>query len=170
MGWVQDMAEGFANGFLSATIDSLRGGHSQTQSTMEPALVERFCRELGWAVDERLGDTIVLHFKDSVIGVRKISIYCGGRLMALRVYSAASISPRQITAEIMAYLLVRNGEMGFAAWQAFEAENGNAGFALASNLLMAGVDAAVFKYTCETMVIEMNAFDTKMQAAGLLRN
>jgi hypothetical protein len=170
MGWLQDMAKAFADGFASATIDSVRAGHPQSQSPLDPALVERLCREVGWGVDERLGDTIVLHFKDSVMGIRKISIYCGGRIMALRVYSAASISPRQITAEIMAYLLVRNGELAFPAWQVFEAENGNAGFALASNMLMAGVDGAVFKYACETMVIEANAFDTKMQAAGLLRN
>ena len=48
------------------------------------------------------------------------------------------------------------------------AGNGNAAFALASNMLMAGMDAPVFKYACETMVKEANAFDVKMKAAGLL--
>jgi hypothetical protein len=30
------------------------------------------------------------------------------------------------------------------------------------------MDAAEFKYACETMVKEANAFDVKMKAAGLL--
>jgi hypothetical protein len=137
---------------------------------MEPALVERFCRELGWPVDERQGDAILLHFDDPVVGVRKIAITCGGRLMSLRVWSAASMSARQIPGEIMGYLLLRNWELALAAWHVLDAGNGNAAFAMASNMLMAGMDAAVFKYACETMVNEANAFDTKMQAAGLLRN
>ena len=80
------------------------------------------------------------------------------------------MSARQIPGEIMGYLLLRNWELALSAWHVLDAGNGNAAFALASNMLMAGVDGAVFKYACETMVIEANAFDTKMQAAGLLRN
>jgi len=168
MGLFRDVAEGFANGFMSATVDSLRAGLPQGQSSMGPYLVERFCRELGWPVDERQGDAILLHFNDPVGGVRKIAITCGDKLMSLRVWSASTMIARQIPGEIMGYLLLRNWELALSAWHVFDAGNGNAAFALASNLLMAGMDAPVFKYACETMVKEANAFDVKMRAAGLL--
>jgi hypothetical protein len=168
MGLFKDMAEGFANGFLSATVDSLRAGYPQNQSPNAPALAERFCRELGWAVDEREGDAILLHFKDPLIGVRKVAITGGDKLMAFRVWSAATMSARQIPAEIMGHLLVRNWELALSAWHLFDAGNGNAAFALASNILLAGMDAVVFKHVCETMVKEANAFDVKMKAGGLL--
>ena len=168
MGLFSDMAEGFANGFMSATVDSLRAGLPQGQSSKGPALVERLCRELGWPVDERQGDAILLHFNDPVVGVRKVAITCGDKLMSFRVWSVASMSARQIPGEIMGHLLVRNWELALSAWHLFDAGNGNAAFALASNTLVAGMDAAMFKYACETMVKEANAFDVKMKAAGLL--
>src|SRR6266851_5877532 len=112
MGLFRDVAEGFANGFMSATVDSLRAGLPQGQSSMGPYLVERFCRELGWPVDERQGDAILLHFNDPVVGVRKITITCGDKLMSLRVWSASTMSARQIPAEIMGHLLLRNSELG----------------------------------------------------------
>ena len=82
----KDMAEGFANGFMSATVDSLRAGHPLGQSSTGPSLVERFCRELGWTVDERQGDAILLHFNDPIVGVRKVAITGGEKLMSLRVW------------------------------------------------------------------------------------
>jgi hypothetical protein len=168
MGLFKDVAEGFANGFMSATFDSLRAGHPQSQCSRGPDLAERFCRELGWSVDERQDDAILLHFNDPVVGVRKVAITCGDKLMSLRVWSAATMSARQIPGEIMGYLLLRNWELALSAWHVLDAGNGNAAFALASNMLMAGMDAPVFKYACETMVKEANAFDGKMKAAGLL--
>jgi hypothetical protein len=168
MGLFKDMAEGFANGFMSATVDSLRAGLPQGQTSRGPALVERFCQELGWPVDERSGDAILLHFNDPVVGVRKVVITGGDKLMSLRVMSAATMSARQIPGEIMGYLLLRNWELALSAWHVFDAGNGNARFALASNMLTAGMDAPVFKYACETMVKEANAFDVKLKAAGLL--
>src|SRR5260370_13663589 len=141
MGLFKDMAEGFANGFMSATVDSLRAGRPQSQSSIGPALVERFCHELSWPVDERQGDAILLHFNDSVVGIRKVAITCGEKLMALRVWSAATMSARQIPGEIMGHLLLRNYELALSAWHVFDAGNGNAAFAQASNMLIAGVDA-----------------------------
>jgi hypothetical protein len=168
MGLFKDMAEGLANGFVSATVDSLRAGRPQSQCSIGPALAERFCQEIGWSVDERRGDAILLHFNDPVVGVRKVAITGGDKLMSLRVWSAASMSARQIPGEIMGHLLLRNCELALSAWHVFDAGNGNAAFALASNMLMGGMDARVFKYVCETMVKEANAFDVKMKAAGLL--
>jgi hypothetical protein len=168
MGLFRDVAEGFANGFLSATVDSLRAGHPQGQFSRGPAPVERLCQELGWSVDEREGEVILLHFRDPAVGVRKIAITGGDRMMTFRVWSAATMSARQLPGEIMGHLLVRNWELALCAWHLFDAGNGNAAFALASNMLVAGMDGAVFKHVCETMVKEANAFDVKMKAAGLL--
>jgi hypothetical protein len=168
MGLLKDLAEGFANGFLSATVDGLRAGRPQGQFQNGPALAERFCRELGWSVDEREGDVVLLHFNDPVIGRRKVAITGGDTLLTFRVWSAATMSARQIPGEIMGHLLVRNWELALSAWHMFDAGNGNAAFALASNMLVAGLDAPVFKHVCETMVREANAFDVKMKAAGLL--
>jgi hypothetical protein len=168
MGLFKDMAESFANGFVSATVDSLRAGLPQSQFSKGPTLVERFCQELGWPVDERQGEALLLHFNDPVVGVRKIAITVRNRLMSFRVWSPASMSARQIPGEVMGHLLLRNSELAVIAWQVFDAGNGNAAFALASNMLMAGMDAPVFKYVCETMVKEANDFDVKMKAAGLL--
>jgi hypothetical protein len=168
MGLFKDVAEGFANGFLSATVDSLRAGQPQSQSATAPALAERFCQQLGWAVDERQGEVILLHFRDPVVGIRKVAITGGNMMMTFRVWSTATMSARQVPAEIMGHLLVRNWELALSAWHLFDAGNGNAAFALASNMLVAGMDASVFKHVCETMVKEANAFDLKMKAAGLL--
>jgi len=168
MGFFKDMAEGFANGFMSSTVDGLRAGIPQGQSPMGPALVERFCREVGWSVDERQGEVMLLHFTDTVVGVRKVAITPRNRLMSLRVWCPAFMNARQIPNEVMGYLLLRNSELGVVAWQVYDVGNGNAAFALASNMFMAGMDALVFKHVCETMVKEAKAFDEKMQAAGLL--
>jgi hypothetical protein len=168
MGLFKDVAEGFANGFMSATVDSLRAGYPQSQFPKGPAPVERFCQELGWSIDEREGEVILLHFNDPVIGRRKVAITGGDRTMTLRVWSAATMIARQLPGEIMGHLLVRNWELALCAWHLFDAGNGNAAFALASNMLVAGMDAGVFKHVCETMVKEANAFDVKMKAAGLL--
>jgi hypothetical protein len=168
MGLFKDMAEGFANGFMSATVDSLRAGGPLGQPSPGPSLVERFCRELAWAVDERQGAAILLHFNDPLVGVRKVAITGGDKLMSFRAWSAASMIARQIPAEIMGHLLLRNWELAITAWHVLDAGNGNAAFALASNMLMAGMDAPMFKYVCDTMVKEANAFDVKMKAAGLI--
>jgi hypothetical protein len=168
MGLFKDMAEGFANGFMSATVDGLRAAHPQNQVHRGPAPVERFCQELGWSIDEREGEVILLHFNDPVVGRRKVAITGGDRTMTFRVWSAATMTARQIPVEIMGHLLVRNWELSLCAWHLLDAGNGNAAFALASNMLVGGMDAEVFKHICETMVREANAFDVKMKAAGLL--
>jgi hypothetical protein len=168
MGLLKDMAEGFANGFLSATVDGLRAGHPQSQFPKGPAPIERFCQELGWSVDEREGEVILLHFNDPVVGRRKVVITGSDMTMTFRVWSTATISARELPAGIMAHLLVRNWELPLCAWHLFDAGNGNAAFALSSNMLVGGMDAGVFKHICETMVKEANAFDVKMKAAGLL--
>src|SRR5436309_2634303 len=121
MGLFRDVAEGFANGFISATAESLRGGYPQSQFHNGTAAIDRFCQELGWSVDEREGQVILLHFNDPVIGRRKVAITGTDKTMTFRVWSAATMPARQVPAEIMGHLLVRNWELAFCAWHLFDA-------------------------------------------------
>ena len=168
MGLFKDMMAGFATGFVSAAVESLQAGHSHGHSSQGNAQIEQHCRQLGWEVDEREGDAILLHFNDPGVGIRKVAITSGQRLMSFRVWSEVTMNPRQLPAEIMGYLLLRNSEMAFCAWQVFVAANGEAGFALAACTLLDGIDSAAFQFICQTMVKEMHTFETKMKAAGLL--
>lgn len=168
MGLFKDMMDGFTNGFVSAAVDTLHNGSSQGHAASGPILVERMCQELGWPVDERDGSTILLYFKDPIIRIRKIAITSGDKVLGFTVCSEAVMNPRQLSAEIMGHLLVRNSKMVGMAWQIFESGNGNAGFSMAAAMLIGGMNSAMFKYLCETMVKEAIEFDVKMQAAGLL--
>jgi len=164
MGMFQDMLQHFTNGFVSAAVDTLRNGHASSG----PNVIERLCQELGWPVDERDGNTVLLHFNDPLVQIRKVAISTGEKLMGFTVLSAVNMNPRQVSTEIMGYLLVRNSTLGGSAWQMFEAGNGNAGFSVTACMLIEGMNSAMFKFLCETMVKEAHEFDAKMKAGGLL--
>jgi hypothetical protein len=168
MGMFKDVMEGFTNGFLSAAVDSLRNGRSQGNGSNGQALVERMCQELGWPIDERDGTTILLYFKDPILRVRKVAINTGESVIGFTVLSAATLNPRQVSAEIMAYLLLCNSKLGGSAWQMFESGNGNAGFSVAAYMLMDGMNSAMFKFLCESMAKAAHEFDAKLNSAGLL--
>ena len=166
MGLFTDMMTGFVHGLASATADGIRNGTLFRSSSN--GLIEGFCQELGWAIDERDADRILLHFADPSGRLRKVSICADDKLMSFCVYSAAAVPSRRIPAEIMGFLLHRNSEMSISAWQSFVQGNGDVGFALACCLLVQGMDAGLLKYACESMVQEVASFDTKLQAARLL--
>jgi hypothetical protein len=126
------------------------------------------CQELGWPIDERDGSTILLHFNDPIIRIRKVAISSGEKVMGFTVVSAATLNPRQVSAEIMAYLLFCNSKLGGSAWQMFECGNGNAGFSVAAYMPMDGMNSAMFKFLCESMAKAAHEFDAKMNSAGLL--
>jgi hypothetical protein len=169
MGLFKDMMEGFANGFVSATANSLRAGSQQGLSSNGPALIERLCQEVGWTVDERTSDGVVLYFNDPVVRIRKVIVTEGSKLMLLSTFSGASIPASRVPAEVMGYLLTRNTQMAAGAWQASVMDNDrNVSFALAYYALVGGLDGATFKIFCEAMVKEAHEFDVKMKAAGLL--
>jgi hypothetical protein len=167
MGMFKDVTAGFANRFVSAAVATLRGGRSLGHAANGLVLTERICQELGWSVDERDSDAILLHFTDPVIGIRKIAISNGEKVMAFAVCSSAIMNPRQVSAEIMAYLLLRNSRMGGSAWQMFEVSSGNVGFSVAAYMLIDGMNAAMFEFLCETMAKEAHEFDAKVKAAGV---
>lgn len=166
MGLFNEVVKGFVNGFVAGVTDN----GSVSQSPRGLAAIERLCRELGWSVDERVGDHgIVLHFRDPLVNIRKVLVTGGESVASISTFSAATLSSSQVPQEVLGYLLLRNNELTTAAWRVSASDDGNAVFALAYCALIGGMNAATFKYICETQVKEANAFDTKMQAAGLLR-
>jgi len=84
------------------------------------------------------------------------------------VFSAVEMEPRNISAEVMGHLLLRNKEAIFPAWQVMDNGNGNATFAVTYCALVQGLDAGVFKVICETMCKEVHEFDAKLRQAGML--
>jgi hypothetical protein len=163
MGMLGTAFEAFLNATASAVAKSLlpqaqASGHS-----------ERLCQELGWSIDERNGEGVVLYFNDPEIGVRKVLVTEGAKVMLISTFSGAAVPASRLPVEVMGYLLTRNTQLAGAAWQASVMENsGSVKFALSYCALIAGLDAAAFKVICEVMVKEAHEFDVKMKAAGLL--
>ena len=165
MGLFNDVVNGFVNGFVAGVTDN----GSAARSPRGPAAIEQLCRELGWSVDERVGDHgIALHFRDPLVNVRKVLVTCGESIASICTFSAANLSSNRVPEEVLGYLLIRNKELTTAAWQVSASDDGSALFALAYCALIGGMDAPTFKYICEMQAKEANAFDTKMKAAGLL--
>ncbi len=163
MGLFQEAVKGFVNGFTAGAAENLRASHAGV------AAVEQLCRALGWSVDERVGDNgVVLHFNDPLIGIRRVLVVPGENFTVFRTFSDAKFPGSQGQAEIFGYLLKRNHELTGGAWQVWVLSNGNAVFAVEYCAITDGLNAALFKYICQTQVGEAHAFDAKMKAVGLL--
>lgn len=163
MGMLGNVFEAVINATASAVAKNLlplaqAAGHS-----------ERLCQELGWSIDERNGEGVVLYFNDPTIGVRKGLVTEGAKVMLISTFSGAVVPASRVPVEVMGYLLTRNTQLAAGAWQASVMDNdGNVKFALSYCALVAGLDAAAFKIICEAMVKEAHEFDVKMKVAGLL--
>ena len=158
---LNDFVDGFVDGLTA--VAALSGNQGVR-------LIERWCAELGWEIDERIGSTgMILHFKDPLIRIRKLMITIGdsGKIAAFSVYSASQLPPRQVTGEIMAYLLHRNSQV-FSAWQMTPNDDGTVTFAVANGFPLQGMNAGMFKAFCETLVKEAHDLDAKLQSSGLL--
>jgi hypothetical protein len=169
MGWLEDIAKGFASGVISA-VEARQFPALQGQRVQGTQQIESFCSQLGWRVDERVGDRgIVLHFKDTRANTRKVLVTASdaGSIAVLTVFSEAQLAPRRVPLEILGYLLKRNGEMTFPAWQLF-ANDGNVAFALTYGALVQGLNASTFAFLCETMCNEAFDLDSKLRQAGVL--
>src|ERR1700722_6000008 len=161
MGVFTDMVKGFFGGAAPTNTNGRNGSTN---------VVERLCTELGWPVDERDGQIITLHFKDPIVGIRRVSITCGdtGKIMMFNVFSLSSIPARQVSVGILAHLLMRNSEMVTGAWKLSTTDSGTVLFGMSYCALVGGLEAGVFKYVCETLAKEAYAFDDKLRGAGLL--
>jgi len=164
MNYFKDFVEGVAKGFVS-------GVSERPDVPSSSAVVEACCRELGWSIDERLAvDKIGLHFKDPLLGIRKVIVNagCPEAMVAFTVFSAAALPPTQVPADVLGYLLERNSEL-LVAWQIFVKEDGNLAFAVDHYAFAAGLRSEFFKTLCGALVREVQEFDDRMHKAGLLR-
>jgi hypothetical protein len=160
----------FAKGYLEATSHITAVVQTFVPESPERGRIERLCGQLGWAIDPRDGDRIVLRFKDPLGGVHSVLIDCGDEpVVALTVYANASMPAKEIPQDILSHLLWQNVDIATGAWQVTTGEDGNAYFRVAYCALGAGLTKDLFKIVCESLIGEARAFDKKMRAAGLLQ-
>jgi hypothetical protein len=169
MGLFMNALEGLVDSLARTAVDHLgvmlgNGGSSKTTLG-----IERLCKEIGWKVGEREGNTIFLYFNDPIVRTRKV-IICGGdtgKLTAISVLSGITLFGQEVKPETLGHLLERNGELLVGAWQALDLDDGKVTFALKYCALATGLDATTFKCICEYMVKEAHDFDAKMKAMGI---
>jgi hypothetical protein len=164
MNYFKDFVEGVARGVVS--------GVSERSAVLSASdVVEACCEQLGWSIDERLdANRVCLHFKDPRLGIRKVIVNVGSQeaMVGFAVFSAVSLPPQQVPADVLGYLLERNSEL-LVAWQMFVKEDGDLAFALDYCTFATGLWPDFFKTLCGTMVREVQEFDARMHKAGLLR-
>ena len=170
MGIWRDLFEGFTDGVITATVYQAQT-RSYSNGACERGRIERLCRELGWAVDERDGNDILLHFSNSGGGIRKVRIAAGDEeLVLFSAFSFALIPAANVSTDLMGYLLTRNFSGGaVGAWGVYVADDANVLFLNTYQALGAGLDAPALKFICESLVKEAAAFDGKLRESGLLR-
>lgn len=86
MGLFNNLVNGFVDGLTAVSAVSGNRG---------VRLIERWCAELGWEIDERMSATgMILHFKDPLIRIRKLMITIGtpARLPCFRPTASRSCS------------------------------------------------------------------------------
>ena len=157
----------FLTDVTNGIVEGLRGSVSEDR---ERGRIDRLCRELGWSVDERDGQKIMLHFKDSLTGIRKVFISGGDEpLVLLAVYSFAILPANNVPEQVCSYLLSRSSEMSLGSWQAAADRDGDVLFSVKYVAAGRGLTAALLKFACEGMIREAASFDLRMSKAGLLR-
>jgi hypothetical protein len=135
----------------------------------ERGRIERLCHQLGWGVDERMDDTIILHFDHPTGERRQVFIDNGDdELVSFVGYSEASMPADNVPTEVTGYMVRQNASMAIGAWQVFVKKDGHAIFYVGYQALGAGLTAEALKYICESLVGETAVFDARMQEAGLL--
>jgi hypothetical protein len=177
MGKFSEFFDGFIDGINS--MAPWVNAYNQAAANRRPAhrgngraqgRLESLLAELDWSVDEREDDgTIRLFFDHARLGRRRVWIYQGdGSLVLFGTCSHAFPKADQVPTEVLGHLLTRNKQMDVGAWSASVDDEGDAIFSVYYRALGDGLDAPALKWICEAMVGEVFAFDTKMQAAGLL--
>ncbi len=145
------------NRFVNAVADGLNIGNQGVR------LIEQWCAELGWGIDDRLDSTgLLLDFK-SPFGVRKllITVTDSGRIGVFVTFSSADLHVRQLSGKLMAYLLCQNREI-LGAWHMKIKDEGTVTLGVSNTLILPGMTASEFKVVCTQLVTEANDLDTKL--------
>lgn len=167
----RDIVKGFTDGFLTTAAHQVRALQHRNGVVHAHGRIDRLCRELGWSVDEREGSVIHFHFNDPAGGIRKVRIADGDDcVVTFSAHSFAFIPPKNVTGEMLAYLLRRNiSGSGLGMWGMYVDERNTVSFHLVYQALGEGLDAEALKYICQSLAIEATDFDGKMRQEGLLR-
>lgn len=134
-----------------------------------PKTVDALCGELGWSIDERNGDTIMLNFRgDGVTELRHVLVVTcdDGDWFCFIANTRAEFPPHAVPDGLMAALLYRNKE-SFGSWYATE-RRGVIGFACHHSAHTAGLDADTFKFICDRLLTEVGNVERELHRKGLL--
>ena len=152
--------------FMRGVTKGRRSAVSERSVHHASELVEYFCQQLGWSIDERIdAREIRLHFKDPLIGIRKVVVTAStdDPAMSFTMRSSVGLMPaRKVPADALAYLLERNSRL-IVTWQMYLGSDGNALFGMSYYTYSLAMNPTFFKHICETMVQEDQAFDAKMK-------
>lgn len=145
------------------TMRSLLNGNSGGR-------IEQCCEQLGLSIAERDGKTLVLYFKDDLVGRRKLCISRGdGALVLFTAFSHAILPASRLPDDLAKCVLRRNDDLLIGKWSMSVDDDGDVVFALQYCALGDGINAASFKHVAQALINEANEFDAKMARAGLLR-
>ena len=127
------------------------------------------CRRLGWVVDASDGNNVSIPFRDPVVGMRKVYVNSSedGRYGHVSVLSDAVLRG-SFPADVLAYLLVRNGEVEVGAWQA-HAGKGSVQFSLEYRVPPESLSDAQLVRVCQILLAEAAEFDARLRKEGLLK-
>ena len=103
-----------------------------------------------------------------MLGTHKLDIGCGDHeLVVFNVFSHAFPPANQVPASVLTFLLQRNHELFVGSWAFHIDDDGDAGFFLRYHALGNGLTPQLFKFICDSMVAEVQAFDAALHAAGV---
>jgi hypothetical protein len=151
-------------------IDSFLSNGTADGNRTERGRIERLCRQLGWSLDGREGDTLILRFNHRTQGACDVRVTGGDSALVMFLASSrAAVWGQQVPEEVLGYLLLQNAKAGTGGWVILAGDDDTVSFHMLYRALGAGLDAPALKFICEGMAGEVFAFDDKMRRAGLLR-
>jgi hypothetical protein len=170
MNFMRDFFSGVVDGLVNGAANQMRSAPGGGRAS-DRGRIERLCRELGWSVDERDGNAILLHFRAPDGEMRKVRISGGDNSMVgFITHSHAVLSADRVPPDLLGYLLRRNLEdSGMGTWSiTVDDDDNDVTFHLFYTALGAGLDAQTFEYICESLSSEASHLDDKLRRAGLL--
>lgn len=129
--------------------------------------IEEYFPAIGWAVADRHGDSGVEIRFNTPLGVRAVLVSASDRVVVFGAFSAARFAPDRLPEHLGYYLLVRNKDAGFGAWQASNVD-GQVAFQAACMTTLGGLTAVHFKVIVEGLVREVAEVEAGLRSKGLI--
>lgn len=132
--------------------------------------LDRLCRENGYSIFSRQGDSIALEFEGDAVSPHRHVIVRhpeGDPLMAFTAICRAKFPAHKMPNAMLAGLLEHNDELPLGGW-AIEEEDGSISLKLKYTALAAGVDAEYFGRLCTVMLMDVATIEAEMHERGVL--